>query len=56
MAAPPAANAPTIPNLRKRWGELDNEWTSWRDVYAHRWMTPAACSKPATRWTLIWPT
>ncbi|SPA25892.1 putative phage head-tail connector protein (P21) [Cupriavidus taiwanensis] len=33
MAAP-AANAPTIPNLRKRWGELDTEWASWRDVYA----------------------
>lgn len=33
MAAP-AANAPTIPNLRKRWGELDTEWQSWRDVYA----------------------
>lgn len=33
MAAP-AANAPNIPNLRKRWTALDTEWTSWRDVYA----------------------
>lgn len=27
-------NAPTIPNLRRRWGELDQEWTSWRDIYS----------------------
>ncbi|WP_137924645.1 portal protein [Cupriavidus sp. 2SB] len=33
MAAP-KANAPVIPNLRKRWTALDTEWTSWRDVYA----------------------
>ncbi|WP_420997604.1 portal protein [Cupriavidus sp. 30B13] len=25
--------APTIPNLRRRYGALDTEWTSWRDVY-----------------------
>lgn len=30
----PAANAPNIPNLRRRWTALDTEWTSWRDVYA----------------------
>lgn len=33
MAAP-KPNAPNIPNLRRRWAELDTEWASWRDVYA----------------------